>query len=163
MAEGQAHDRRGEGTTVPTPPSSNSSSSSSSSLQPSIRRVELRAAVAPSEDPLKVLTAMQWILGGDCDYSLARSRTSIRLLSNSPRCLQRLHDQLRDRHVRDAARRLMLRLLDGSKLTIMLNRQAATAEVVALCTSATESPLGPLTMEVESDDPQQLIDWLTAH
>jgi predicted RNA binding protein with dsRBD fold (UPF0201 family) len=35
--------------------------------------------------------------------------------------------------------------------------------VAALCTSATESPLGPLVLEIESDRPEAVIDWLTAY
>lgn len=133
-----------------------------SSDVPLARRIELRASVAPSEDPLKVLAAMREVLG-DCDYTVEEGETSIRLRSSSQGCLQKLHDQLRDRHVRDAARRLMLRLLEGDKLSLILNRQAAAAGVLALCTSATESPLGPLKLEIESDSPQKLIDWLTAY
>jgi predicted RNA binding protein with dsRBD fold (UPF0201 family) len=124
--------------------------------------VELRASVAPSEDPQKVLAAMRHVMG-DCDYSVDEAEGSIRLSSSSQRCLQKLHDQLRDRHVRDAARRLMLRLLEGDTLSLMLNRQAAAAGVLALCTTATESPLGPLRLEIESDAPLKLIDWLTAY
>ena len=100
---------------------------------------------------------------GDCDYSVDEHEGSIRLSSTSQRCLQKLHDQLRDRHVRDAARRLMLRLLEGDTLSLMLNRQAAAAGVLTLCTTATESPLGPLRLEIQSDAPQKLIDWLTAY
>jgi len=100
---------------------------------------------------------------GDCDYSLDEGADSIRLRSSSSRCLQRFHDQLRDRHVRDAARRLMLASLEGKVLPLRLNRQAAAAGVLALCSSAVESPLGPLNLEVEVDDPEKLIDWLTAH
>src|SRR2546430_9707542 len=74
---------------------------------PLASRVELRASVAPSEDPQKVLAAMRQVLG-DCDYTVEEGESSITLSSSSPRCLQKLHDQLRDRHVRDAARRLML-------------------------------------------------------
>ncbi len=100
---------------------------------------------------------------GDCDYTVEEGETSVILSSSSTRCLQKLHDQLRDRHVRDAARRLMLRLLEGDTLSLMLNRQAATAGVLALCTTATESPLGPLRLEIQSDAPQKLVDWLTAY
>src|SRR5271169_5235445 len=100
---------------------------------------------------------------GDCDYSVDEGAASIRLRSSSSRCLQKLHDQLRDRHVRDAARRLMLASLEGKVLPLKLNRQAAAAGVLALCSSAVESPLGPLNLEVEADDAEKLVDWLTAH
>jgi predicted RNA binding protein with dsRBD fold (UPF0201 family) len=129
---------------------------------PTTRRVELRATVSASEDPQKVLAAMRQVLG-DCDYSVDEGATSIRLRSTSSRCLQKLHDQLRDRHVRDAARRLMLASLEGSVLPLKLNRQAAAAGVLALCSNAVESPLGPLNLEIETDAPEKLIDWLTAH
>lgn len=129
---------------------------------PSVRRVELRATVSPSEDPRKVLAAMRRALG-DCDCSVEEGAASIRLRSSSTRCLQKLHDQLRDRHVRDAARMLMLASLEGEVLPLKLNRQAAAAGVLALCSNAVESPLGPLNLEIETDAPQKLIDWLTAY
>jgi predicted RNA binding protein with dsRBD fold (UPF0201 family) len=100
---------------------------------------------------------------GDCEYKVDEGPATIRLSSSSSRCLYRLHDQLRDRHVRDAARRLMLASLEGDILALKLNRQAAAAGVLALCSSAIESPLGPLNLSIETDAPQQLIDWLTAH
>jgi len=100
---------------------------------------------------------------GDCNYSVEEGERSIRLRSSSSRCLQKLHDQLRDRHVRDAARRLMLASLEGNVLPLKLNRQAAAAGVLALCSNSVESPLGPLNLEIQTEAPQQLIDWFTAH
>jgi len=100
---------------------------------------------------------------GECDYSVDEGATSIHIRSESSRCLQKLHDQLRDRHVRDAARRLMLASVEGRVLPLKLNRQAAAAGVLALCSNAVESPLGPLNLEIESEAPDKLIDWLTAY
>ena len=100
---------------------------------------------------------------GSCDYEVDEGPTSIRIRSSSSRCLQKLHDQLRDRHVRDAARRLMLASLEGDVLPLKLNRQAAAVGVLALCSNAVESPLGPLNLEIEADAPEKLIDWLTAY
>jgi len=57
----------------------------------------------------------------------------------------------------------MLASLEGKVLPLKLNRQAAAAGVLALCSSAVESPLGPLNLEVEAEDPEKLVDWLTAH
>ena len=126
------------------------------------RRVELRATVSPSEDPQKVLAAMRQVFGA-CDFAVEERETSISMRSTSPGCLQKLHDQLRDRHVRDAARRLMLASLEGGRLPLKLNRQAAAAGVLALCSNAVESPLGPINVEIDAEAPERLIDWLTAH
>jgi predicted RNA binding protein with dsRBD fold (UPF0201 family) len=125
-------------------------------------RIELRASLSPTEDPQKVLAAMRQVFG-DSECSVETKTYSVKLSPSSPKSLRRLHDQLRDRHVRAAARRLMLASLEGNLLTLKLNRQAATAGVLALCSNAVESPLGPLTLEIESAAPQKLIDWLTAY
>jgi len=124
--------------------------------------VQLAASVSPSEDPERVLAAMRNVLGG-CEYRVERSPDSIVLSSDSIRCLQKVQDQLRDRRVRDAARRLLLRGQDGETLRLLLNRQAAAAGVIVVCSSELESPLGPLFLEVQTHDPQGVIDWLTAH
>ena len=124
--------------------------------------ISLHAAVSPSEDPAKVLSAARNILG-ECAYSVEEGDGMVALRSKELTCLQKIHDQLRDRQVRGAANRLLLRMRDGRRGTMLLNRQAATAGVVALCTSATESPLGPLVVEIETNNPDRLIDWLTAY
>ncbi len=124
--------------------------------------IVLHAAVSPSEDPAKVLAAAQNVLG-ECAHSVEEGEAGVTLRSADLNCLRKVHDQLRDRHVRAAANRLLLRMRDGRRVTVLLNRQAATAGVVALCTSATESPLGPLVLEIESDNPERVIDWLTVY
>jgi len=122
--------------------------------------IVLRAEVAASEDPKKVLLAAQNVLGS-CIYRVEEGPDRIALRTNEKGCLQRVHDQLRDRHVRDAARRLLLKSLEGKRLTLLLNRQAAFAGIVAVVSSGEESPLGPLVLEVVTEDPQALVDWLT--
>jgi len=132
-------------------------------LEPSVGVViSLHAAVSPSEDPAKVLSAARNVLG-DCTYDVEERDGMVSLRSRELKCLQKIHDQLRDRHVRAAANRLLLRMRDGRRVTMLLNRQAATAGVVALCTSATESPLGPIVVEIETETPDRLIDWLTVY
>ncbi len=77
--------------------------------------------------------------------------------------LSHLRDQLRDRHVRAAARRLLLYSIKGGRAELMLNRQAAVAGVVVVCGSPEESPLGPIYLRLESDNLPAAIDWLTAY
>jgi uncharacterized protein len=85
----------------------------------------------------------------------------VMLRSSNLECLQKMRDQFRDRHVRDAARRLLLKSMDEGRLRILMNRQAAFVGIIAVVATGEESPLGPLVLELYSDEPQALIDWLT--
>ena len=87
----------------------------------------------------------------------------IRLVSEEASSLDMLRDQFRDRHVRGAARRLLLSQLKGSSTSLMLNRQAAVVGVVALCSSPDQSPLGPIYATIDSRQIEAVIDWLTAY
>ena len=125
-------------------------------------KLRVRARVSATDDRVKVLAATRNIIG-DCDCSLEEREGEVNISSEDVRCLQRVHDQLRDRNVRDAARRLILRQRVGDTVNMLFNRQAAFAGVVSLCTSEMESPLGPIAMEIDCERSDDLIDWFTAH
>jgi predicted RNA binding protein with dsRBD fold (UPF0201 family) len=125
-------------------------------------RVTLEATVAPSEDPKKVLDAMKSILVENVVLEEDSSRM-IKLVSEEASSLNVLRDQLRDRHIRGAARRLLLSELKGESTSLMLNRQAATVGVMALCSSADQSPLGPIYLTIRSKRIATVIDWLAAY
>ena len=131
--------------------------------QPEIRlSLTLEGTVAPSEDPAKVKEAMANVLG-DCRHSIEQDASRIKVSSDDARCIRRLRDQLRDRHVRSAARKLLYAGREGKRSTVMLNRQAARAGVLVLCGSEAESPLGPLFLTIRSDDLDAVIESLTAY
>jgi len=115
----------------------------------------------PSEDVKKVLSALEKVIG-ECPRSTSVERSRIVLKADDTSCLQRIQDQLRDRHVRSAARRLFLKGMQGDRTTVMMNRQAAAAGVIALCSSEGESALGPIYLTIESIEVGLVIDWLTA-
>ena len=132
-------------------------------MKPELRfHVRLESSLSPSEDPKKVIAAMNNIVG-ECVYDLGEERWSVRITSDDPRCLVKVHDQLRDRRVRAAARRLLTTGREGRRTTVMLNRQAAAAGVIVLCSSEAESPLGPIYLTIESEQLDAVIDWLTAY
>jgi hypothetical protein len=120
----------------------------------------LEAELSPSEDPEKVMSAMVGIIGPG-PFTVSKRGGGIRIDADSPGTLDRVHDQLRDRRVRGAARRRLLAGRHGSESTVMVNRQAASAGVVAICDSEDESPLGPIYLTVRSDDFDRLLAWLT--
>ncbi len=125
-------------------------------------KVTLEAALAPSEDPKKVLDAMRSIFVENAVLADHNSRM-IRLVSEEAGSLNVLRNQLRDRHIRGAARKLLLTELKGDSSSLMLNRQAATVGVVVLCSSADQSPLGPIYATIRSKHIETVIDWLTAY
>ncbi|MFI5404386.1 MAG: hypothetical protein ACHQYR_01510 [Candidatus Gagatemarchaeaceae archaeon] len=131
-------------------------------MQPDPRaRVRVEATVAPSEDPDKLLSAVKSVVGGDLREEIGRN--GVKVFSAGPGTLLRLHDQFRDRHVRGAARRLLLAGAKGNSTTVMVNRQAATVGVVVLCSAPEESPLGPIYVTVDCRGIEAVIDWLTAY
>ena len=66
----------------------------------------------------------------------------------------------RDR-IRAAARSVLRRSLDGNRLIFFLNKQAAYAGHVSFSAPEGESPLGPIQVTVETENPALLINWLT--
>lgn len=122
----------------------------------------VEGSVAPSEESDKVLRAIENVLG-NCVHGVEKTPGAVRVVSEDPRCLDIVRDQLRDRRVRATARRLFLANVEGRSTTVMLNRQAAFVGVVAMCGSESESPLGPLYMTVASEALESLIEWLTAY
>ena len=125
-------------------------------------RVVVEASVSPSEDVEKVGEAVRNVLGGS-ERDLERERLAVRFVSEDIKSLKQLRDQLRDRHVRSAARRLLLSEKKGNSTTLMLNRQAATVGVLVVCSSPEESPLGPIYVTLQSKRINSIIDWLTAY
>ena len=125
-------------------------------------KVILEATVSPSESQEKVSAALRNVVGGPVGDESADAG-SARLVTEDSGALAHIRDQLRDRHIRSAARRQLLLNRRGGATSLMLNRQAAAAGVVALCGSPEESPLGPVYLTVESDRLDAVVDWLTAY
>jgi predicted RNA binding protein with dsRBD fold (UPF0201 family) len=125
-------------------------------------KLVLEATVSPSEDAEKVSQAMKNVLGGArCDTIIGPG--SARLTSEDPMALVHIRNQLRDRHVRSAARKQLLLSSSARSATLMLNRQAATSGVIAICANPEESPLGPIYLTVHSERIGEAVDWLTAY
>jgi predicted RNA binding protein with dsRBD fold (UPF0201 family) len=125
-------------------------------------RLILEATVSPSEDPAKVAKALGNIVG-DVSDTASVGPVSARLITENPGAFVRIRDQLRDRHIRAVARRQLLIKKVGHATSMMLNRQAAVAGVIAICGSPEESPLGPVYVTIASERLDAVIDWLTAH
>ena len=119
------------------------------------------AQVRRTESKEKVANAISNLFGSRGELRVEEDR--VLFVSTDKASLQFLKDQFRDRHVRAAARRLLLASSAGGEVqsTLLLNKQAATAGIAALCDDPSESALGPIVLRIRSENLKDLIDWLS--
>lgn len=117
--------------------------------------------VNPTESEEKVRKAV-WNLFGEIQLELAMAKEGCSLKADlqGEEPLSIFRNVLNRDHIRDASRKALYHGLKGRTLTIFLNKQAALAGHASFSEEEAESPLGPIKVTVESNDPQQLIDWL---
>lgn len=64
--------------------------------------------------------------------------------------------------IRAAARKVFFGGLSGKTVRFCLNKQVAFAGHVSFSEEFAESPLGPLRVTIECEDPRLLVDWLAS-
>jgi predicted RNA binding protein with dsRBD fold (UPF0201 family) len=74
--------------------------------------------------------------------------------------LIKLRNLLRNDRIRDAARRFLFKSIRGNMISFCLNKQVAFAGHISFSEQIAESPLGPIRVNIETDNTEQLIDWL---
>ena len=112
-----------------------------------------------SEDVNKVRTAVSNVLT-DMDEKI----TGDSLVANSSNyeSLTKIYETMRSRRSKSAYRRHLMRNMANDSTWFYLNKQAAFADVIALCNEADESPLGPITVVLHSKNIEDVIDWLVS-
>jgi predicted RNA binding protein with dsRBD fold (UPF0201 family) len=75
--------------------------------------------------------------------------------------LTKLCNLLRRERIRDAARKVLFEGLNGKTISFYLNKQVAFAGHVSFSKETAESPLGPIKVKIECENPRELVDWLT--
>jgi hypothetical protein len=116
----------------------------------------------PTEDSEKVLRAIRNLFP-NCTPAIVRiDERHARLEGSIARLedLDNLRTLLRQQVIRDAARKLLFKSISGSIIVAHLNKQAAFAGRASFCERYDESPLGPITLTITTENPEQLIDWL---
>jgi predicted RNA binding protein with dsRBD fold (UPF0201 family) len=74
--------------------------------------------------------------------------------------LVKFRNLLRLDRIRDAARRALFGGVRGGTIRFCLNKQVAFAGHVSFCEEFAESPLGPLRVTIECENPSLLVEWL---
>ncbi len=120
-------------------------------------KIEIYAAVNPSEDPEKVKSAVSNVMP---DVSLQYKDGSIKATSTDLESLFRVYETIRKRKVNRVYRRQMRFNTKGETTWFYLNKQAAFVDTIALCEEAEESPMGPIKVILHSKKLENVVDWL---
>jgi uncharacterized protein len=120
-------------------------------------KINVYCEINPSEDPKKVEQAITNILG---DIDVKINKESISASSSNLESLKKIHESIHSHQSKNAYRRQLNQNLNFDSSWFYLNKQAAFANTVALCSESEESPLGPIKIILNSKNIEQVIDWL---
>jgi predicted RNA binding protein with dsRBD fold (UPF0201 family) len=123
--------------------------------------VRVEVEVNPTEDVEKIRHAVENIFGAIELEEKPRHRGSLLVgRAKNEECLSKFGNLLRRERIRDAARVVLFRGLKGNTVTFYLNKQVAYASHVSFSEPVGESPLGPIKIQIKTDNPATLIDRL---
>jgi hypothetical protein len=124
-------------------------------------KIYIEVEINPTESEQKVIEAVENLFS---DITMqVKTLERERLLIAESRTLEtltKIYNLLRRERIRSAARTVLRRGLDGNVISFCLNKQVAYAGHISFCEEKAESPLGPIKVQIESDNPRDLINWL---
>lgn len=122
--------------------------------------IVVQTMINPTEDLAKVKHAIENIFGSALEIKIPAEGAKLIAKTKDLGNLAKLRELLRRERIRDAARKLLLKKVRGKTITFFLNKQVAYAGHVSFCEEFAESPLGPLRIQIKTDDPLKLINWI---
>lgn len=120
--------------------------------------LKVEAPVNPSEDPQKVIGAIESVIERCSPEFRYGSRVMGRGAGSEP--LSLLYEQVRSRSAMGVLRRMLIDNRAGDSTWFFLNKQAATAGIAAIIDEEQESALGPIRVTISCEELDTLIDWL---
>ena len=122
-------------------------------------KISVYCNINESEDVNKVKTAISNIL---TDMDETTDDISFVANSSNYESLTKIYEAMRTRKTKTAYRRHLMRNMTEDSTWFYLNKQAAFADVIALCDEEDQSPLGPIEVVLHSKNIEDVIDWLVS-
>lgn len=126
-------------------------------------KICVEAEINPTESEDKVERAVENIFG-NIPMHVKTSRKGSLLVAEVEEleALTKFHNLLRREQIRSAARKAFFEGLKGKVISFCLNKQVAYVGHVSFSEEVAESPLGPIKVRIECEDPRELINWLAS-
>ena len=123
--------------------------------------VQIEVEVNLTEDEAKVKRAVENVFSSlQFELKPLRRGSLLTAKTRGTDGLTKLYNLLRRDRILDAARSVMYKGMSERSIVFYLNKQVAYAGHVSFSQPSGESPLGPIRVEIQCDDPKQIIDWL---
>ena len=123
-------------------------------------KISAYCAINPSEDIDKIRTAVSNVL---IDMNERIAGNSLITNSNNYESLSKIYEIVRAKNITKAYRRNLRQNIVDDSTWFYLNKQAAFANVIALCDEDNQSPLGPIKIVLQSKNIRDVIDWLVPY
>ena len=123
-------------------------------------KISAYCAINPSEDIDKIRTAISNVLI-DMDEKIVGN--SLIANSNNYESLSKIYEIIRAKNIKKAYRRNLRQNIVDDSTWFYLNKQAAFANVIALCDEDNQSPLGPIKIVLQSKNIRDVIDWFVPY
>jgi len=130
-------------------------------------RIKISADINPTEDEEKVLHTIKNLIGTHKKIDakiLERINKKEINLEGGLELLGNLKREITIRQLQPLVRAILFRNKRETTSFILLNKQALYANHIVICDSPSESPLGPIKIEINGDKEEDLklaIYWLT--
>jgi predicted RNA binding protein with dsRBD fold (UPF0201 family) len=125
--------------------------------------VTIETEINPTESEDKVKQAIQNIFDNIPTHTETSGKTTtLQAQSTGRDTLRKLYYLLRRERIRDAAKRVFLSGLSGNIIIFFLNKQVAYVGHISFSEETSESPLGPIKVTITTDNPREIINWLTS-
>jgi predicted RNA binding protein with dsRBD fold (UPF0201 family) len=123
--------------------------------------VFVETEIYPTENAEKVKAAVNNVLGNaNITIKPSIKGSTLTMITKGQDSLSKLRNLIRNERIRDATRRLLFKSIRGAMITFYLNKQVAFAGHISFSEETAESPLGPIRVNIKTEKPQQLIEWL---
>jgi hypothetical protein len=123
--------------------------------------VQVEVEINPTEDQEKVKRAVENVIG-TAEFEVKPKKRGSLLVAKTEGMegLTKFHNLLRRERIRDAARGVLFGGLRGKSIVFYLNKQVAYVGHISFSQPTSESPLGPIKVQIRCGNPRELIDWL---
>ena len=123
-------------------------------------KISAYCAINPSEDIDKIRTAVSNVL---IDMNEKIVGNSLIANSNNYESLSKIYEIIRAKNIKKVYRRNLRQNIVDDSTWFYLNKQAAFANVIALCDEDNQSPLGPIKIVLQSKNIRDVIDWFVPY